>query len=107
MNKWPYSCLLLGVIAVLICCSPQAAPSTDLWQPALTADTPAAADDGGKALFDKSCTSCHKAVRIEKYKGSDTWKTVVSRMIKKNGAKIAENDTAQIVTYLDKTYPKK
>lgn len=98
MDKWFYSCLLLGVVAVFICCSPQAAPATD---------TPAAADDGGKALFDKACTSCHKAVRIEKYKGTDTWKTVVSRMIKKNGAKIAENDVTPIVTYLDKTYPKK
>ncbi len=102
MNKLLLSCLLLGAFAVIVCGAPLAASAADEQQPAA-----APTADDGKAVFEKQCTSCHKAVRVEKYNGSAPWKTVVSRMIKKNGAKIDENTAAQVVTYLDKTYPKK
>jgi len=65
-----------------------------------------AADDPAKALFESKCSACHSTDRPKsKKKDKAEWEQTVQRM-KKNGAKLTDDEVKAIVEYLAKTYGK-
>lgn len=62
--------------------------------------------NNGKLLFENNCGKCHKLDRpMSKKKTMTEWETTVLRM-KKNGAKIKEDEVKLIINYLSETYKK-
>ena len=90
-----------AVIAASSCSGGQDAKSNS------GSDSQAATAPQDKKLFEATCSQCHKVTRAEAYKGSNSWKSTVDRMINVNGAKVTPEDEAKIVAYLENTYPKK
>lgn len=85
------------------------APAAQPVPPPPDQDTPPPAEvaDPGKALFELSCNKCHAQKKAEAYAGTETWQAIVDRMITKHGAEVKAEDAANIVAYLDKTFPRK
>jgi len=62
--------------------------------------------DPAKALFESKCSACHPSDRPKsKKKDKAEWEQTVQRM-KKNGAKLTDDEVKAIVEYLAKTYGK-
>jgi hypothetical protein len=102
-------CLCLCAGALFICGTYQTSYAADTAKAAAaptTKDATAPTADENQLLQD-NCTVCHSLKRVEKYKGKESWKAIVDRMSKKKKAKITADAVARLVTYLDKTYPKK
>lgn len=91
-------CITLAIFLSLplVCaCSAEKQPATDKQQ----ADS--------KALFEKKCSSCHKADRAtSKQKTAAEWTDTVMRMKNKNGAPVSDEEAQQIIDYLAKNYGK-
>ena len=101
MSKLLLVIALSTVIAASSCSGGQDAKSNS------GSDTQAATSLQDRKLFEDTCSKCHKVTRAEAYKGSDSWKSIVDRMINEHGAKVTPEDEAKIVAYLENTYPKK
>lgn len=63
--------------------------------------------DSAKELFEKKCSTCHKADRAtSKIKTQKEWDATVMRMINARGAKINDADAKIIIDYLAANYGK-
>lgn len=68
--------------------------------------TPTPTEHPGKALVTSRCATCHAIGVIENARNNQSgWEGTVDRMII-NGAKINENQRAQIIDYLAISFPK-
>jgi len=101
MSKLLLVIALSTVIAVSSCSGNEGVKSDS------GSDSQAAPSLDDKKLFEATCSKCHKVTRAETYKGSNSWKTIVDRMISANGAKVTPEDEAKIVAYLEQKYPRK
>ncbi|MGZ3273725.1 MAG: c-type cytochrome [Caulobacteraceae bacterium] len=106
--------LALGLTAAGLFTVPAvAAVSMELADPAAAqpvssaAPVPAASDGAavkGKQVFQEICGSCHDlAVSTVQMKSHDDWQATVSRMANE-GAALTDDQVAQVVAYLTKTY---
>lgn len=61
-----------------------------------------------EVVFTKSCTSCHKADKVEAHAkaglAEEPWDAVVKEMVEEKGAKITPEDQKTIVAYLEAKY---
>ena len=101
MRKLLLVIALSAVIAAYSCSGGQGA------KPDSGSDSQAATPLQDKKLFEATCSQCHKVTRAEAYKGSNSWKSTVDRMINVNGAKVTPEDEAKIVAYLEQEHPRK
>jgi len=74
-------------------------------RPSNSIPTPSAVN--GKVIFEATCNKCHALTKIAKYKGAESWKAIVDRMINEHGAKVSSENAAAIVAHLEKANPKK
>ncbi len=75
--------------------------------PAQQPTTPAISDADMAKLVHDTCTNCHTMARVKAYSGKESWQTVIARMIKEHGAKVAPQQAQMIEAYLEKTHPAK
>ncbi|MCX5758534.1 MAG: hypothetical protein NTU83_08525 [Candidatus Hydrogenedentes bacterium] len=69
--------------------------------------TPAISDADVAKVVGETCSKCHPVARVHAYSGKGSWQTIVTRMIKQNGAKVAPQQAQMIEAYLEKTHPAK
>ena len=81
------------------CGSKPAATQTP--QPAM----PAISDADVATLVGETCSKCHPVARVHAYSGKESWQTIVTRMVKQNGAKVAPQQAQMIEAYLEKAHP--
>jgi len=63
--------------------------------------------DPAKDIFEKKCSTCHKADKAtSKTKTQKEWETTVTRMINSRGAKINDGEAKNIIDYLAANYGK-
>ena len=93
--------LAVAGLALGGCGSKPAATQTP--QPA----TPAISDADVAKFVHDTCTNCHTMARVNAYSGKESWPTIVTRMIKQNGAKVAPQQAQMIEAYLEKAHPAK
>ena len=101
MRKLLLVIAISAVIAASSCSGGQDAKSNS------RSDSQAVPSLDDKKLFEATCSQCHKFTRAEAYKGSNSWKSTVDRMINEHGAKVTPEDEAKIVAYLEQEHPRK
>ena len=101
--SWALLCLAAGWLCG---CGQAAAPSSKAAAPSPVAPAKETAVADAKPLFEQSCAKCHPLDKAEGYKGPEAWDKVVGRMVEKHGAEVTPADAANIVQYLNATYPK-
>lgn len=55
--------------------------------------------------FQSTCTTCHGVEQIQNYQGSASWPEIVELM-KDFGGFFTESERAEVIEYLENTYPK-
>ncbi len=67
----------------------------------------ASQDDAGKALLQRTCTSCHSLDGIERrHSSKERWSEIVDDMVSR-GAEASDSELNQIVAYLARTQGKR
>lgn len=92
----------LGVLAACTTTETPSATTTASTSAARAATVSVSADAEGKAILDKSCSSCHGvAASLDRRRSATEWDAIVQRMIDK-GAVVAAPDVPKLTAYLVK-----